>query len=132
MMIEPPSVPSSGLYVVFVRSISADEGLAAADGSVEPAGAEAPDDADGDGLAAVPHAANTIIVLASKPTRRFRINTPPKVSVSLPTLPVTGTSSGAAASFDRLQVRSGCACVDGSKKGARADTRKRSAPALRV
>jgi len=83
MMIVPPSVPASGLYVVVVRSISADEGLAPPDGSVDAGAVDGADvEADGDGLAAVPHAANTIIVLASKPTRRFRINTPPNECVS--------------------------------------------------
>jgi len=47
-------------------------------GSTEVVGAEAEAGGaeacvDGDGDAAVPHAASTIIVLPSKPTRRFRI-----------------------------------------------------------
>src|SRR4029079_6281132 len=82
MMIEPPSCPSSGLYVVFVRSIAAALALAGADAGAETGGVDAAADADGDGVAAVPHAANTRTAPASNPTRRFRINTPPTECVS--------------------------------------------------
>src|SRR5215208_4205213 len=100
MMIWPPSVPSAGAYLVLVRSTPPSEALGATEAGAEAemVGAEA--DVDGDGDAAVPHAASTIIVLPSKPTRRFRIKTPPTECVS---------------PHCRSQIATfGCRCVDSS------------------
>jgi hypothetical protein len=64
------------------RLTGAGDALPPSEGATDAGADEDAVGVDGDGLAAVPHAANTIIAPANKPTRLFRINTPPTECVS--------------------------------------------------
>src|SRR3954466_11463901 len=90
-MIWPPLVPATRLSLYFVPNRSgapaaAPLPLADAPGDSEPPAVEADgcalDPEDGDGVAAPPHAASTIIALPSSPRRRFCMNAPPLKCVS--------------------------------------------------
>src|SRR5262245_18600127 len=133
MMIDPPSVPSAGAYVVVVRSTSPPPALAEAAGASEVAGCDAAGaDADGDGLAAVPHAANTTTAPASNPTRRFRINAPPTKCVS-PHLLVADLPVFSPPTRHRLRaiIPSGARPMEPVVRGMRSGYGERPASALR-
>src|SRR4051794_28844264 len=131
MMIWPPSAPSSGLYAVWVRSTGAFEAAGADAGACDPAGGvDGAVPVVGAGVAAPWHAANTIIVLPSRPTRRFRIKTPPIECVSPHLLVADRRDCCGPEIRSSPFLRQGLfGSVDGRDARAHGE---RSAPALRV
>src|SRR5689334_21589901 len=123
MISDPPSLPSAGLYAVPVRLISASADADAAgadpDAWLDVAGVDG-DAVLGEGLAAPWHAANTTIVVASKPTRRFRIKTPPTECVSPHCWSQTAARSWPASL--RRHPRPGTAGRAGRSEGTRVHT----------